>query len=105
MDASHTDPDSAYAAINTLRLDDLRPHIDTLAAAEAFRADGANASRDTEAAAIESCLRTINGDLATLYRIVEGADVGPTSQVVEAAGMVERELEAVLEAWEAIRER
>jgi hypothetical protein len=27
MDASHTDPLGAYAAINTLRLDDLRPHI------------------------------------------------------------------------------
>ena len=27
MDASHTDPLAAYAAINTFRLDDLRPHI------------------------------------------------------------------------------
>ncbi len=27
MDASHTDANTAYAAINTLRLDDLRPHI------------------------------------------------------------------------------
>jgi hypothetical protein len=27
MDASHTDPLGAYAAINTFRLDDLRPHI------------------------------------------------------------------------------
>ena len=27
MDASHTDPNTAYAAINTLRLDDMRPHI------------------------------------------------------------------------------
>jgi hypothetical protein len=27
MDASHTDVNTAYAAINTLRLDDLRPHI------------------------------------------------------------------------------
>jgi hypothetical protein len=27
MDASHTNPLGAYAAINTLRLDDLRPHI------------------------------------------------------------------------------
>ncbi len=27
MDASHSDPNTAYAAINTLRLDDLRPHI------------------------------------------------------------------------------
>ncbi len=27
MDASHFDRDTAYAAINTLRLDDLRPHI------------------------------------------------------------------------------
>ncbi|MEZ4417590.1 MAG: glycoside hydrolase [Gemmatimonadota bacterium] len=27
MDASHTNADAAYAAVNTLRLDDLRPHI------------------------------------------------------------------------------
>jgi photosystem II stability/assembly factor-like uncharacterized protein len=27
LEASHTDPNTAYAAINTLRLDDLRPHI------------------------------------------------------------------------------
>ncbi|MEO8440235.1 MAG: glycoside hydrolase [Spartobacteria bacterium] len=27
MDASHFDPKSAYAAVNTIRLDDLRPHI------------------------------------------------------------------------------
>ncbi|MGH7693632.1 MAG: WD40/YVTN/BNR-like repeat-containing protein, partial [Gemmatimonadaceae bacterium] len=27
MDASHFDPNTAYAAINTIRLDDLRPHI------------------------------------------------------------------------------
>jgi photosystem II stability/assembly factor-like uncharacterized protein len=27
VEASHTDPQTAYAAINTLRLDDLRPHI------------------------------------------------------------------------------
>ena len=27
LEASHTDPQTAYAAINTLRVDDLRPHI------------------------------------------------------------------------------
>ncbi|HZP24914.1 MAG TPA: glycoside hydrolase [Terriglobales bacterium] len=27
LEASHTDPQTAYAAVNTLRLDDLRPHI------------------------------------------------------------------------------
>jgi photosystem II stability/assembly factor-like uncharacterized protein len=27
MDASHFDPNTAYAAVNTIRLDDLRPHI------------------------------------------------------------------------------
>ena len=27
MDASHSDPGTAYAAVNTMRLDDLRPHI------------------------------------------------------------------------------
>ncbi|CAN5874709.1 hypothetical protein BH18ACI5_BH18ACI5_26010 [soil metagenome] len=27
MDASHFDPQTAYAAINTIRLDDLRPHV------------------------------------------------------------------------------
>ncbi len=27
IEASHFDPQTAYAAINTLRLDDLRPHM------------------------------------------------------------------------------
>ena len=27
LEASHTDPQTAYAAVNTLRLDDLRPHL------------------------------------------------------------------------------
>ncbi len=27
LEASHFDPNTAYAAINTLRLDDLRPHV------------------------------------------------------------------------------
>ena len=27
IDAGHFDPHTAYAAINTLRLDDMRPHI------------------------------------------------------------------------------
>jgi hypothetical protein len=66
----------------------LQQDFDVLSDVRVFRADSANASREAEATALESRLRTIDNDLASLYRIVEGADVGPTSQVVEAAGMV-----------------
>ncbi|MBX9927742.1 MAG: glycosyl hydrolase [Gemmatimonadaceae bacterium] len=54
MDASHFDPLTAYAAINTLRLDDLRPHI----------------------------LKTIDGG-ATWTEIVTGIDSGATINVVK----------------------
>ncbi|MDP7479935.1 MAG: hypothetical protein QGI10_11775, partial [Vicinamibacterales bacterium] len=54
------------------------------------------------AATLESSIQRLNGDLGSLYGIVEGADVGPTSQVVEAAGRTERALQDALARWAAI---
>ena len=74
----------------------LRLNFAALTAVQTFRADAANGDRDAEAAATEASLRRLNGNLSTLYRSVEGADVGPTSQLVEATGTVERALENAL---------
>ena len=43
--------------------------------------------------------------IGTLYGIVEGADVGPTPQVVEAAGGAERALRDTLARWQAFERR
>jgi hypothetical protein len=83
----------------------LRLDFDTLAEVEAFRADAANAAKDAEAAVIEGTLRGLNGALGSLFRIVEGADIGPTSQTMAAAADAERELWSALEKWEALRLR
>jgi hypothetical protein len=83
----------------------LRQDVDALEEIRAFRADALNSDLAEEAAAVESSLRRLNGDLGSLYGVVEGADAGPTSQVVEAAGRVERLLEDTLARWEAIRSR
>ena len=49
--------------------------------------------------------KKINTDLATLYRIVEGADAGPTSQVVAATSELALDLERVLKDSEALNAR
>ena len=83
----------------------LRRDFAALQAIQAFRGDPANATTDTAAAEIEAELRRLNGELGSLFRIVERADVGPTSQAVAAAGAAERALEAAVERWEALRGR
>jgi photosystem II stability/assembly factor-like uncharacterized protein len=82
----------------------IREDFDALTAVRAFRADRRNASRDGDAAAIESSLARLNGSLGSLFRTVERADLAPTSQVVEAIGIVERQLQQTLELWEALRQ-
>jgi hypothetical protein len=76
-----------------------------LTAVRAFRADRRNASRDDDAATIESSLARLNGSLGSLFRTVENADLAPTSQVVEAIGTVERGLAEAVARWEAFRAR
>jgi len=73
-----------------------------LSAVQAFRASATNAARDREAAALEATLRSLNGNLGSLLRIVEGADAGPTSQVVTAAATAEQALRRALAEWEAL---
>lgn len=69
------------------------------------------AALDTALATIESGSRgataanlvRLNGDLATLLDIVEGADAEPTSQTVAAAGDLEKSLEVLLNQWAELR--
>ncbi len=81
----------------------IQEDFDALTTVRAFRADRRNASRDNDAAAIESSLARLNGGLGSLFRTVERADLAPTSQVVEAIGIVERQLRETLQRWEALR--
>ena len=69
----------------------------------AFRADRRNAARENEAAALERSLTRLNGNLGSLLSTIERADVVPTSQVVQAVGAVERELNVTLAEWQALR--
>ncbi|HEX9691037.1 MAG TPA: glycosyl hydrolase [Gemmatimonadales bacterium] len=68
-----------------------------------FRADARNAGRDEAAARIQGRLTQLNGALGSLLRTVEGADVAPTSQVVDAIGETRRALMDVLAEWSAMK--
>ncbi|MCH7476032.1 MAG: glycoside hydrolase, partial [Gemmatimonadetes bacterium] len=81
----------------------LQQDFDALTDVRAFRADRRNAGRENEAAALERSLTRLNGNLGSLLSIVERADVAPTSQVVEAIGTVERELNVTLAEWQVLR--
>ena len=83
----------------------LRQDVDALEEVEAFRADARDPDLAEAAAVVESSLRRLNGDLGSLYGLIDGVDAGPTSQVVEAAGQVERVLRDTLARWEAIESR
>ena len=88
----------------SMKLYDLLQHdFDALTDVRAFRADRRNAGRENEAAALERSLTRLNGNLGSLLSIVERADVAPTSQVVQAIGAVERELDVTLAEWQALR--
>ncbi|HEY6210410.1 MAG TPA: hypothetical protein VIW28_15220, partial [Gemmatimonadales bacterium] len=50
-------------------------------------------------------LSRLNGELVSLYGVVEGADAAPTTQAVAAVGELEQALAAQLETWRALRER
>ena len=80
----------------------LQQDFDALTDVRAFRADRRNAARENEAAALERSLARLNGSLGSLLSAVERADVVPTSQVVQAIGAVERELNVTLAEWQAL---
>jgi hypothetical protein len=50
-------------------------------------------------------LTRLNGELVTLLDIVDGADAEPTTQVVAAAGELERALAEQLARWREVQER
>ena len=54
---------------------------------------------------METRLTRLNDDLGSLCRIVEKADVGPASQVVEVIGARELALGKVLARWRELREQ
>ena len=81
----------------------LRLDFDALAEVRAFRADPSRAAMDREAAAIERSLTRLNGELGSLFGIVERADVLPASQVVEAMADRARALEEVLSRWQKLK--
>ena len=83
----------------------LRQSFDALGEVREFRGDTRNAARERQAAELEQRLTRLNGALGSLYRIVEETDVGPTSQVVEATGARDRELNEILAQWQALRPR
>jgi len=106
MDPRVETPPAAIAvqfehSMNLYRL--LRQDFDALAEVRAFRADPSNAARDRDAAAIETALTRLNGELGSLYNVVEGADVLPASQVVDAIADRARALEDLLARWRNVR--
>ncbi|HEX8904804.1 MAG TPA: hypothetical protein VF771_08190, partial [Longimicrobiaceae bacterium] len=50
-------------------------------------------------------LAQLNGDLATLYALVQSADVAPTSQALAAVEQRLQALDASLAAWRTLREQ
>ncbi|HSU12489.1 VPS10 domain-containing protein [Longimicrobium sp.] len=57
------------------------------------------------AAGAPMSLAQLNGDLATLYALVESADAAPTSQALEAVDQRLRALDVALAAWRALQQQ
>ncbi|MEE3104464.1 MAG: hypothetical protein VX273_02715, partial [Acidobacteriota bacterium] len=83
----------------------LKQNFSVLLMVQAYQGDPDNVATKEEARILEERLRKINTDLATLYRIVEGADAGPTSQVVAATSEVALDLERALKDSAALNAR
>jgi photosystem II stability/assembly factor-like uncharacterized protein len=83
----------------------LQEDFAALGEVRAFRADPAHAATDSDAASLERTLTGLNGQLGSLYRTVERADVAPTSQVVEAIGELQRALNEALARWRELESR
>jgi len=67
------------------------------------------ASLDAKALALESggagqtSFSSLNGDLLTLYELIEGADAAPTTQVIAAVDELQRSAAALLDRWNDLR--
>ncbi|HVC19853.1 MAG TPA: hypothetical protein VNE16_07230 [Vicinamibacterales bacterium] len=66
-------------------------------------AGGASGGPPAGAAAGTDDLTRLNGELARVYEIVEGADARPTTQAIAAAGTLGRALGARLAAWRQLQ--
>jgi hypothetical protein len=81
----------------------LRQDFEALTEVRRFRADSSKTAIHDEASEVETSLTRLNGELQSLYGIVENADVGPASQVVEAIGARERALGEAIARWQALK--
>jgi hypothetical protein len=59
----------------------------------------------TGRASAEPSLNAVNGELLGLMRLVEGADVTPTTQAVAASEQSHRTLAGVLSRWSELRDK
>jgi hypothetical protein len=70
------------------------------------RAAALDEGADAPAAAnAPMALARLNGDLATLYALVESADAAPTSQALEAVAQRLQALDVALAAWRTLRQQ
>ncbi len=90
----------------SMRIDGLlRRDFAALTEAQAFAADPAHAELARDAGALAQRLERLNGELGALFRMVEQADAGPTSQTLDALAAAERELGQALDDWTALKTR
>jgi hypothetical protein len=65
--------------------------------------EGSGGGRGGRAGAPSASFTSLNGELATLYGIVEGADAAPTSQALAAITDRERQLGVLLANWRSLQ--
>jgi len=63
---------------------------------------GGGGGRGGRGGSASPSLSALNGELAALYNIIEGADAAPTTQALAAVAEVERQLKTVLAEWSAV---
>jgi hypothetical protein len=79
---------------------------DAIAALDAKAAaleGGGGGGRGGRGGGSSASLAALNGELAALYAIVEGADTAPTPQALAAVADRERALTSLLASWNTLR--
>ncbi len=77
--------------------------IDSLDGRVARLESGAGAPPSLLGTRDEQSLTRLNGELADVYGIIEGADATPTTQAVAAVSRLERDLATLLRQWDGVR--
>jgi len=77
--------------------------IDSLDGRVARLESGAGAPPRRPGTRGEQSLTRLNGELADVYGIIEGADEPPTTQAVAAVSRLERDLATLLRRWDVVR--